>query len=268
MCTVTYTPLKQSVLIASCRDEKPNRIPAAIPASFKGTNHQFLFPQDGHAGGTWIGVNNTGHLLILLNGGFRNHEKKTSYRLSRGLIMKQLLDSKTPVASWKELDLQNIEPFTVIVYTPHMLHQLVWTGDYKSHTYPDPSIPHIWSSATLYGPAIRASRKQWYEAFLQQNPQPSSNELLRFFVTDSPRDKENGFIMNRNELIKTCSISLVEMKEHHAIFEYIDLLSREKANTRTWFYFDDKPGHRLHSIKDSESLTLSNNSPSLSILSE
>ena len=225
MCTVTYIPLKRSVLFSICRDENPTRTAAAMPSPKKGANRYMIYPADGLAGGTWVGVNSAGDVLILLNGGFTNHERKETYRLSRGLIVKALLDSMSPVAQWKEMDLTDIEPFTLIVYSNQKLYRLTWTGTEKMHSMPDPLEAHIWSSATLYKPAIQKKRQQWFQSFLQQYPSLTSKQLTQYLLHDAPADSENGFIMNRNEAIKTCSASFIERKQEHAVVQYHDLLS-------------------------------------------
>jgi len=231
MCTVTYIPLKKGILFSSSRDENPKRLAAALPSIQRGENSNMLFPADGLAGGTWIGLNNNRGLIILLNGGFVNHAKQKYYRLSRGLIVKQLLDSKTILDHWRQLDLHAIEPFTLIVFTNNELQQLVWTGFQKIILQPDPLIPHIWSSATLYNPKIQSTRELWFQSFLLEYPFPAANQLLDFLLHASGDDNENGFTMNRNETIRTCSISIVEIKKQQAVFEYHDLLNRVTSTT-------------------------------------
>ena len=99
MCTVTYIPLKDHVLFSSNRDENPRRKPALAPKAVQGKNHELLYPSDGAAGGSWIGINNSGNLIIVLNGGFIDHIRLPKYRKSRGLIMTELLDSPTIISA-------------------------------------------------------------------------------------------------------------------------------------------------------------------------
>ena len=222
MCTVTYIPLKDRALFSSNRDENPSRRSAALPAFYKGKNNKMLYPADGAAGGTWIGLNDSGGVLILLNGGFVNHTKQPKYRISRGLIVKQLLDEKDILFAWEQLDLNNIEPFTVIAFLNNQLHQLVWTGYHRIEMKPDDSLPHIWSSATLYAPEFQTLRQEWFKEFLSKNPGATKEDLHKFLLRYN--DDENGFIMNRNESVKTCSISLIEIDHQQAAFDYFDLL--------------------------------------------
>ena len=223
MCTVTYIPLANRVLLSSSRDEVPTRKPAALPSFYKGENKTSLYPADGAAGGTWIGLNTNGDVLILLNGGIVDHVKEPPYRLSRGLIVKQLLDVADILTAWENLNLNNIEPFTLIVFVKKELHQLVWNGLSKIASEKDPSHPQIWSSSTLYGPEIQTMRLKLFRNFLHQFPNPSMKELHDFLSQGN--ETENGFTMNRNEVVKTCSISIIEIDQQQATFEYFDLLN-------------------------------------------
>ena len=54
----------------------------------------FCFPKDAAAGGTWIGVSEKKRLICLLNGGFTAHTREESYRLSRGVVVTQLLSAE------------------------------------------------------------------------------------------------------------------------------------------------------------------------------
>ena len=45
------------------------------------------------AGGTWIGLSDKKRLVCLLNGGYEIHEREASYRVSRGVIVKEVLKS-------------------------------------------------------------------------------------------------------------------------------------------------------------------------------
>jgi hypothetical protein len=231
MCTVTYIPLKDRVLFSSNRDENPRRKPALAPKSVQGENHELFYPADGAAGGSWIGLNNSGNLIIVLNGGFIDHARKAQYRKSRGLIMTGLLDSQHILEDWNLLDLEDIEPFTIIAYIHQKLHQLVWTGFEKSHLLPDPLLPHIWSSSTLYNTQAKEQRRQWFQHFTQTQPTPTGLELLQYLLYDAPQDYYNGFNMNRNELVKTCSISVVDIQNHTAGFLYHDVILADTITT-------------------------------------
>lgn len=49
--------------------------------------------------------------------------------------------------TWNEIDLSNIEPFTIVAFADDELTQLRWNGNDKSHARLETVIAHIWSSA-------------------------------------------------------------------------------------------------------------------------
>ena len=118
----------------------------------------------------------------------------------------------------------DIEPFTLIVRSDHNLFQLVWDGHQKHKTLLDTTIPHIWSSSTLYDPTIKANRNQLFNNWVETNSVVTQHSILNFFK--SFNDTENGFIMNRSNTLKTLSYSFVEIQNNEkAIFNYYDFLS-------------------------------------------
>jgi Transport and Golgi organisation 2 len=226
MCTVIYMPGEDCQYFASIRDENPQRRGAFKPSLFETDAANFIAPLDGEAGGTWIGANDLGTVIILLNGAHQNHEKKPGYRLSRGLIVRELLASELPVIDWSMLELDNIEPFTLIVWTDHMLFELVWDGEHRHRTKLDQDEPHIWSSSTLYDTAAKEERTNRFMHWTQQRPVPSSNSVMRFF--ESFNDRNNGFLMHRGPSLQSLSYTFIETNGNNTTsLHYHDLLSRQ-----------------------------------------
>jgi hypothetical protein len=159
----------------------------------------------------------------LLNGGFESHQKKDYHGKSRGIIVNELLAAALPIAEWNNTELAGIEPFTLIMWNEQELHQLVWDGKDKHTIMLDNSKPYIWSSATLYNPANAANRKNLFLHWINTKPIISRSSIFNFL--QSFTDAENGFIMNRNEQVKTLSYTSIEVNKHKAIMEYNDFLS-------------------------------------------
>ncbi len=173
------------------------------------------------AGGTWIGVNNAGNVISLLNGAFENHQRKSYYRKSRGLIVSELLVSEVPVVEWNLIDMEDIEPFTLIVWSDNNLFQLVWDGTERHRIWLDETLPYIWSSSTLYNSDAKAKREELFQNWIAMNPPVSKLSLLNFFKTYT--NAENGFMMNRNETTKTLSFSFITLIENNrAAMSYYD----------------------------------------------
>jgi len=210
MCTVTiFAKGDNDFVLTSNRDEAPNRI--SLPPDFYSVKHtKMLFPKDEKAGGTWIGVSEKNRLICLLNGGFDLHQRKDKYRLSRGVVVKDLLASEEVVTAMEGYNLQDIEPFTIVVAdwnTDLQFYELVWDGSQK-HLTKLPKEARVWSSSTLYTKAMREERKQWFEDFKSKN-ELSSAKALQFHQNTNIENTEYGVIMDRG-FVKTTSITQVE----------------------------------------------------------
>ncbi len=222
MCTVVYIPSDNSLFFASLRDESPTRPAAIEPQLYVTETTTILSPKDALAGGTWLGINNYRNVIVLLNGGFVKHEQKNNYRQSRGLIVSELLKSELPVVDWELMDLFNIEPFTLVIWSEQMLFQLVWDGNKKHRIKLDATTPQIFSSATLYQPEVHELRKTQFLNWLPNHATISSVSLLNFFK--SKYDQEEGFIINRDEKVITLSYTFIEVRKNDvAEVNYFDL---------------------------------------------
>lgn len=209
MCTVVFIPANDKYYFASLRDENPRRPTAVLPELQVMTNATILAPIDALAGGTWIGINDSSNIIILLNGCFVKHTRKESYRKSRGLIVLELLNSQLPIVEWELTDLNDIEPFTLMVWSNQMLFQLGWDGTDKHRIALDITVPHILSSSTLYDAHAAKNRHDLFQHWVTTNSTIHKLSLLNFFKSHD--DLENGFLMNRNEKVKTLSYSFLEL---------------------------------------------------------
>ena len=89
MCTVTFLPLsKTDFILTSSRDIPFSREKASHPKQYVEDGVKLWYPKDGKAGGSWIGTSSKNRLICLLNGGYVYHKPLTSYKKSRGLIVK------------------------------------------------------------------------------------------------------------------------------------------------------------------------------------
>jgi hypothetical protein len=213
---------KNKQYFASLRDESPQRPKALSPEIYQSLQSNYIMPKDTLAGGTWFGINEYKNVIILLNGGFENHERKSSYLKSRGQIVKELLLSIMPVVDWQLMDLIYIEPFTLVVWSDEHLFELVWDGKIKHRKVLDTSISHIWSSSTLYDKQAKIKREELFQNWIAMSPPISKRSILNFFKEKV--DAENGFIINRNEKMKTLSYSFIELSgSSMASLDYFDL---------------------------------------------
>ena len=222
MCTVIFIPGNDKYCFASLRDESPLRTVALHPIIRSIKKLKYLAPTDPKGNGTWIGVNNLGNVIVLLNGAFHKHVRKESYKISRGLIVDVLLSSEMPILDWSLINLNDVEPFTLIVWDNNNLFQLVWDGQHRFKNHIDEKLAHIWSSSTLYNATAKANREIHFQKWIDLKKVVSMDSLLSFFK--SFPDIENGFIINRNEHVKTLSYTFIELTKHvKAELNYFDM---------------------------------------------
>ena len=224
MCTVTFIPSEHTVFLTSNRDEKHRRSVAAAPAIYETESGKLLFPKDGDAGGTWIAAHQNGNAIVFLNGGFFAHTPSPPYRKSRGLVLIDLLKHSEPFTSFLAEDLDNIEPFTAIIWDERRLFECRWDGEEKHVLKLDESQPHIWSSVTLYDPTVIAKRNAWFQEWIGKKKDPSRKEILHFHQFTGDGDCHNDLKMNRGQVF-TVSVTSLAIGNDQAIMEYVDLKS-------------------------------------------
>ena len=223
MCTVVFIPIGDQYYFASLRDESPIRPKAKTPELTREGDTDILSPKDARAGGTWIGVSSYGNLIVLLNGGFEKHEQAGTYLKSRGLIVSELLTTLSPVSRWSVMDMQGIEPCTLVVWSEGDFVQLVWDGERKHRLVLSRHQANIWSSATLYDGKARKMRKDFFSNWTQESSPVSPSSLFVFF--NSIADRENGFLIDREGIVKTLSFTFVELRtDSSAKMKYHDLV--------------------------------------------
>lgn len=218
-------------IITSNRDEKVIRPNAIEPKNYLINNKNIIFPKDPKAGGTWFAVDESGTTLVLLNGAKEKHSVKSSYRKSRGLIVLDMISNSSPKDFWQEIDLENIEPFTLVLFQDNELFQLQWNGINKESILLDTEKNHVWSSVTLYPKDIRGNRSNWFYTFLASNPEVSEQEMLYFHRYTQAENQENGLVINRNDELKTLSITQAVTEINRVAILHSDLIANKDFET-------------------------------------
>ncbi|AYN05309.1 NRDE family protein [Flavobacterium sp. 140616W15] len=224
MCTVTFVNSKGKIILTSNRDEKVMRLSAIPPKNYIRKGKHLIFPKDSKAGGTWYVVDDEGTALVLLNGASVKHEVKLPYRKSRGLIVLDIIEHKSPKDFWSVINLENIEPFTLVLYEKNKLFQLRWDGFQKETIELNANENHIWSSVTLYSEEIREKRASWFASFLTGKDEISASEMLDFHRYTEKDNNENGLVINRDNKLKTLSITQAVVEKNKVTLGYYDLI--------------------------------------------
>lgn len=235
MCTLTFIPAKKSVFITHSRDEKKLRSKATPPAFQIIDGVHILFPKDGKAGGTWIGMNDNGDAAALLNGAFRKHIHQPPYLKSRGLIVLELLSAIDMRKGFSTMDLTGVEPFTVVLWSNRQLFECRWDGQKKYARLLDHKVPHIWSSATLYEDAAKEKRQSWFNAWQEKKQTPGMDDIIDFHLHAGDDDERNNIRMKRNNNLLTLSITSMEISRLAGKMKYIDLADHAEASFHLHF---------------------------------
>lgn len=237
MCTVSYIPGRDQIVLTSNRDEKSQRARALAPALYD----HLMYPKDGAKGGTWAVINNNGNACILLNGAFVKHDPKPYHNKSRGLVLLEVMEAASPLRAFNKAELFNTEPFTLVLVEKNKLIECRWDGANKHITYPNPLEPHIWSSATLYDFDVTENRKQWFYEWLQSNPEPLPHDILNFHLFGGNGDNVNNLRMNRDGKMLTVSVTQLILSTQQAIMNYYDLIDESHHTNSLSFTTVSRP---------------------------
>ena len=209
MCTVTYVPTqKDQFLFASNRDEAPKRAAAGIVREQR-NDKTILYPQDTGAKGTWIAVSDANQLVCILNGAFVIHHRQLPYRLSRGIMALEFFDYDNAEAFRDGFEFEGMEPFTMVIYDQGRLFDIRWDHLDLHCQELDANSPHIWASCTLYSRPLQEKRQEWFGDWLGENEYPERKDLALFHREGGDGDSENDVVMNRQNIVRTTSITSI-----------------------------------------------------------
>ncbi|WP_333599731.1 NRDE family protein [Flavobacterium sp.] len=232
MCTVSFVNANGKIIITSNRDEKTVRPNAIAPKNYHIHNKKIIFPKDSKAGGTWYAIDEHSNVVVLLNGAEEKHFIREHYRKSRGLIVLDIISSESPIRAWNDIDLNDIEPFTLVLFENQKLYQLRWNEVEKETKELETNQSHIWSSSTLYSKEIRAERAHWFHTFLDTKTQIHEEELFNFHRYTEEDNTDHGLVINRNDVLKTLSITQTVIEQNKVAIHYSDLIAeKEYSNT-------------------------------------
>lgn len=237
MCTVTFLPSKHALgyILTSSRDEKTSRPNAIIPQKYTIAGQTLFFPKDKLAGGTWLATSLNNFTLCLLNGAFVKHQSAPPYRMSRGLMLLDFFKYNDVHTFISTYDFTHIENFTLVIVDSNNgvnLYELRWDGSELHFDVKDAHEPHIWSSCTLYTDEAIANRKIWFEEFIYTQANWSKESIINFHKSAGDGSFENSIMMNRNNIVKTVSITCVENTEDNYTIQYLDTESTQTSALR------------------------------------
>ena len=203
MCTVSWLHHEGGYRLFSNRDEKRARKPARPPALQTLRGVRFLAPIDGDAGGTWIGVNQFGLSLCLLNR-YQDDASMTGAGswTSRGRLVLDLLDAATTQEARDRAaaaDLAAYRPFTLLALEPGTPARLLhWTGrecrllDDAEHEMP-------LTSSSFDLPGVLAARSEHFARLRAEHGRIDEPLLRRFHASHLPAPSAYSTCMHRED---------------------------------------------------------------------
>jgi hypothetical protein len=234
MCFVTYLPYQQGFILTSNRDEHVGRPKALPPKKYTINGQSVFYPQDGLAGGTWI-ASSSNVTLCLLNGAFVKHHHQPPYRKSRGWLVLDFFSCEDTEDFVRNYDFRGIEPFTLIAIeqSPFLqLAELKWDGVQLYHKKLEAGAAHSWSSVTLYSNEVIRERERWFEEWQQKHRFFEGDDVLDFHNFGGKGDIENDLTMNRNNELRTVSITQIQKTPEQFLINYWDRMNEQSYRYR------------------------------------
>ena len=122
---------------------------------------------------------------------------------------------------------RGMEPFTMIMIEDGKLCELRWDEKSPHFKLLPANVCHIWSSATLYAPAVRRKREQWFRSWRRERNPQQLDDILDFHHGAGDGDPWNDVVMNRDGLVQTVSITTVGRGVGTVELRYEDLLRQQ-----------------------------------------
>ena len=209
MCTLTFGIKRENIIVTFNRDERLKRKAEKPPFIQSHLHKIFYAPQDTEQGGTWIGINMTGHIACLTNYYAANHILEKAK--SRGLIVPQLLSAEKPENFLHSLPLKGqYNGFTAFLCTNEIIYRYIWDG-YKLHseTFNLRNEPFGWrlfSSSSYDEQNVLRLRQSAFEKWLNEGRNFISEGMLPSIHVHSFDKNPHANILMKREQAQTKSI--------------------------------------------------------------
>lgn len=222
MCTVTWHHSEQGYDVLCNRDELRTRMPALPPQIRERCGVRYVAPMDGDAGGAWIGANEFGICLALLNYYDATHVATGTHYNSRGGLLVSLLDATLQAEVTHRLQRQNLDcyaPFILLVFSSDRAVSLsIWEGKDLTHESIDTSHMPI-TTSSFAGRQVVAHRRQCLQQLKSRQKDFSVEQLLAFHRSHNPSAGAYSVCMHREDAL-TVSFSHVHVRSAQIEFRY------------------------------------------------
>jgi len=222
MCTVSWLHESGGYQLLCNRDEKLTRATALPPRLFERGGVRYVAPVDPDFGGAWIGTNEFGVSVCLVNGAGRGVEIRSRGTRSRGLLIPELLECESVIETNERvsrMDLTSYAPFTLAVLEPGQHTSVMqWDGFEKVIVpYGEPYMPLVSSSFDPEG--VQAKRREEFRRRLDAAGRLDASVLFGFHESHGRHKDAYSPCMHRPDA-RTVSFSWVRVGAESAEFFY------------------------------------------------
>ncbi len=199
MCSVIFSPRKSGYVLGMNRDEKLTRVAALPPHRWTLGGREVIAPSE-PGGGMWIGLNDTGATLALINW-YAIPARATGENISRGEVTKAVLSAATSrevEAGLHSLALSRVNPFRLISLFPQRQEVIEWRWDLRRlQRVRHPWQPGIWISSGHDEPGAQHSRAATFADACGQVSCGSLDWLRRLHRSHRPERGPYSICMHR-----------------------------------------------------------------------
>lgn len=227
MCTLSWLQDRERFELFFNRDERRTRKPALPPERRFHAGTRFLAPLDGDFGGSWIGVNEFGLLLCLLNGDSprdRDDDEPPAGFTSRGLLLTALIDSRSAdqtVRRLARLEHSRFRSFVLAAFEPPEAAALArWDrSDLRVTSGGLDVVPTPLISSSFCSEEVRCSRVRLFERMRRAAGEESPSVHLDFHASHEPQKGPYSVCMHRTDA-RTVSFSRIVVGPESIRFHY------------------------------------------------
>lgn len=172
MCIISvFTSENEDFILTQNRDESYLRPTSDEIISNEIHNQIYFGPQDQVSGGTWLYYSEQ-YICCVLNGEYKKHSHNPPYKMSRGLLILEVLKYPSIQTFINEIDLKGIEPFTLLIIDRKSKEKIILVWDETTKHIEDLTFVNeiIRSSSPLYTCAEKEFHKSEISSLKNKTP--------------------------------------------------------------------------------------------------
>jgi hypothetical protein len=221
MCTLSFVPKAQGFLIGMNRDEQRARAAGLPPAIHQCGDLSALYPAE-PGGGTWIGINEAGLCIALINW-YSRPQYRGEPAFSRGEIIPRLLACQSRgemECTLRSLPVERLNPFRLFL----MGVPSGGISEYRSYGSEMERVEHPWAAAHWFssGHDEASATAARGAACLKAAGEPDAGTpawLERLHSSHDPEAGADSICMHRDDAV-TVSLTILEVSDTSARMSY------------------------------------------------